>query len=209
MKAWRLERLGGALRLEDIGVLKARAGGVVVRIDTSSLMSYMKDYADGKLAIYRTPGGAFAPDGSGVGVAHEAGADVWHLAPGQRVVLSSHVVAQENVAEPAQILLGITAAGPTTEHLQSYWRDGMLAEFAQWPASAVTLAQELPGVDSTQLALSTRFVVPYAACCGAASSSWRWRWVEPRSYPLAEPPAAMEAAAAAGSFERVVMQHRQ
>ena len=161
MKAWRLERLGGALRLEDTGIPKARADGVVVRVESSSLMSYMKDYVDGKLAIYRTPDGVFTPGGSGAGVVHEVGAGVWHLAPGQRVVLSSHVVAQENVTEPAQILLGITAAGPATEPLQSYWRDGTLAEFTEWPASAVTLAEELPGVDSTQLAMSTRFAVPY------------------------------------------------
>ena len=161
MKAWRLKRLGCALRLEDIGVPNARAGGVVVKVETSSLMSYMKDYVDGKLPVYHAPDGAFTPGGNGVGVVHEVGPGVWHLKPGQRVVLSSHVVTQENVPEPAQILLGITAAGPVAERLQSYWRDGTLAEFVEWPASAVTPVEELPGIDATQLAMAMRFVVPY------------------------------------------------
>ena len=161
MKAWRLEKLGGALRLEDVPTPEARPGGVVVRIEASSLMSYMKDYAEGRLPIYHAPDGAFTPGGNGVGIVEAVGPDVWHLKPGQRVVLSSHVVAQENVPEPAQILQGVTAAGPIAERLQSYWRDGTLSEFVEWPASAVTSAEDLPGVDAEQLAAAMRFIVPY------------------------------------------------
>jgi alcohol dehydrogenase len=42
MKAWRLERLGGDLSLKDVPVPEARPGGVLVRIQASSLMSYLK-----------------------------------------------------------------------------------------------------------------------------------------------------------------------
>ena len=161
MKAWRLEKLGGALRLKDIDSPIARPGGVVVRLQASTLMSYMKAYAEGKLPIYHAPDGEFTPGGNGVGVVEQVGSGVWHLKPGQKVVLSSYVVAQENVPDPAQILLGVTAAGPVAELLQAYWRDGTLAERVEWPASAVTLADDLPGVDANQLAVAMRFIVPY------------------------------------------------
>jgi hypothetical protein len=35
MKAWRLERFGGALTLEDVPVPKVRAGAVLIRIEAS------------------------------------------------------------------------------------------------------------------------------------------------------------------------------
>jgi alcohol dehydrogenase len=161
MKAWQLERLGGSLDLRDVPAPEPRAGSVVVRIETSSLMSYMKDYVEGKLPIYNAPKGAFIPGGNAVGVIHSTGRDVWHLKAGQRVVLSSNFVAQENVRDPAQILMGITAAGPIASQVQADWRDGTLAEYALWPVSAVTPADGLAGIDSVHLAVSTRYIVPY------------------------------------------------
>jgi len=73
VKAWQLERLGGSLRLTDQPVPQARAGGVVVRVETSSLMSYMKEYIEGKLPIYHTPDRPFIPGGNGVGYVHATG----------------------------------------------------------------------------------------------------------------------------------------
>ena len=49
MKAWQLERLGGELRFADVRVPEPRPGSVLVRIEASSLMSYLKPYVDGKL----------------------------------------------------------------------------------------------------------------------------------------------------------------
>ncbi|CAB3808602.1 zinc-binding dehydrogenase [Paraburkholderia fynbosensis] len=160
MKAWQLERLGGALSLNDIPVPQPRAGGVVVRVEASSLMSYMKAYVDGKLPIYHVPSQPFVPGGNGVGIVHSVGRDVWHLRPGQRVVLSSYFVAQENVREPAQVLLGVTANGAAAERVQADWPDGTLAEYASYPASAVTPADDLPHLSSVQLAMTTRCIVP-------------------------------------------------
>lgn len=112
MRAWQLERMGGRLEFTDVPIPEARPGSVVVRMEAASLMSYMKDYAEGKLPIYHVPQGKFIPGGNGVGAIHAVGRDVWHLKVGQRVVLSSYFVAQENVQDPAQILIGITAHGP-------------------------------------------------------------------------------------------------
>mgnify|MGYP003945857267 CR=1 FL=1 len=161
MKAWQLERLGGALSLNDIPIPEPRAGGVVVKMTASSLMSYMKDYVEGKLPIYDPPGSSFIPGGNGVGVIHAVGRDVWHLKPGQRVVLSSHFTAQENVPDPAQILIGITAIGAAAKQVQADWPDGTLAEYASYPAAAVTPADGLPQLDDARLAASMRYIVPY------------------------------------------------
>jgi NADPH:quinone reductase-like Zn-dependent oxidoreductase len=161
MKAWQLERLGGALKLTDLPIPEPRAGGVVVRIDASSLMSYMKAYVDGKLPIYHTPDRPFIPGGNGAGVIHAVGRDVWHLEPGQRVVLSSYFAAQENVQDPAEILLGITANGATAHRMQDDWPDGTLAEYASFPASAVTPAHDLSPLSDVELAMTMRCVVPF------------------------------------------------
>src|ERR1700729_1551780 len=110
MKAWRLDRLGGTLRLEDAPIPEPRPGGVVVRIEASALMSYLKAYVEGKLPIYNPPPGPFTIGTNGVGVIEAVGRDVWHLKPGQRVVLSSHFVASENVEDPAQVLIGLTSS---------------------------------------------------------------------------------------------------
>jgi alcohol dehydrogenase len=95
-------------------------------------MSYMKGYVEGKRPIYSPPKGNFVPGGSAVGVIHALGRDVWHLKANQRIVVSSHFVAQENVRDPAQILIGITGQGPVGEQVQADWRDGMLADYALW-----------------------------------------------------------------------------
>lgn len=62
--------------------------------------------------------------GNGVGVLHAIGRDVWHLMPGQRIVLSLHFTAADNVEDPAQILIGLTALGPDAEKVQGDWNFG-------------------------------------------------------------------------------------
>jgi alcohol dehydrogenase len=161
MKAWRLDRLGGALRFEDAPVPEPRPGGVVVRIEASALMSYLKAYVEGRLPIYSPPDGPFTPGGNAIGIVHAIGPEVYHLKPGQRVVISSHVVADENVPEPAQFLLGITAADQDAKALQADWRDGTLAEYARAPKASVTAIDGFDAVDPAQLAVLTRFAVPY------------------------------------------------
>ncbi|SMG23050.1 zinc-binding dehydrogenase [Paraburkholderia susongensis] len=160
MKAWQLSRLGGDLRFVDVPLPEPRPGSVVVRMQMSAVMSYMRRYVAGELPVYHAPGRPFIPGGNGVGIVHAVGQDVWHLKPGQRVVISSHFVAHENVRDAAQILIGITAAGAEGYAMQSDWPDGTLAEYALLPASVLTAADALAGLDAQRLALSTRFVVP-------------------------------------------------
>jgi alcohol dehydrogenase len=161
MKAWRLEGLGGKLSFEDTTIPELRPGSILIQIEASSLMSYLQDYVEGKLSMYSPPAGTFTPGGNAVGIVHATGRDVWHLKPGQRVIISSHFIAHENVEDAAQILIGVTALGPGAVAVQEDWRDGTLAEFALVPASAVTPVEGLTHIDSTQLAVLTRYVVPF------------------------------------------------
>jgi alcohol dehydrogenase len=161
MKAWRLERLGGALALKDIPVPEPRPGGVLVRVEATSLMSYLKAYVLGKLPMYSPPPGEFTPGTNGVGIVEAVGREVWHTRPGQRVVLSSHFVAQENVEDPAQVLMALTSLGAGADGLLAEWPDGTLAEYVLLPAQAVTPAGDLPHLDHAHLAVASRCVVPY------------------------------------------------
>jgi alcohol dehydrogenase len=161
MKAWRLDKLGGALTLEDVPIPEVRPGSVLVRIQASPLLSYLKEYVAGKLTFYNAPPEKFTPGTNGVGVIEEVGRDVWHLKPGQRVVLSPHFVSTENVADPAQILIGLTAFGQGSAAVQADWRDGSLAEYALTPATTITAAEGLEAVSAAQLAVLNRFIVPF------------------------------------------------
>jgi alcohol dehydrogenase len=109
MKAWRLYRLGGTLRLKDAPIPEPRPGAVIVKIEASALMSYLKSYVEGRLPIYSPPDGPFTPGGNAIGIVHGVGREVYHVKAGQLVVVSSHIVADENAPEPAQFLFGITA----------------------------------------------------------------------------------------------------
>jgi alcohol dehydrogenase len=160
MKAWQLDRLGGELRYTDVRTPEPRPGSVLVRIEASALMSYLKAYVEGKLPIYNPPPGPFTIGTNGVGVVEAAGRDVWHLKSGQRVVLSSHFVAPENVEDPAQVLIGLTSS-PDAAQVLADWPDGTLAEYAVMPVEVVTPAEGLDEFDATQLVAIGRCIIPF------------------------------------------------
>jgi alcohol dehydrogenase len=160
MKAWKIERLGGKLSFVDAPVPEVRPGGVLIRVEAQSLMSYLKPYVEGRLKAYRAPED-FVPGGNALGVIEAVGADVWHLKKGQRVVASSHLVARENVQEPGQILIGVTSPDGIGDELQQSWKNGTLAEFALFPAQTVTPIEGLDSYDAVHLTALTRCVVPY------------------------------------------------
>src|SRR5258707_8450840 len=148
MKAWQLERLGGELRFSNVRTPEPRPGSALVRIEASALMSYLKSYVEGKLPVYNPPPGPFTIGTNGVGVVEALGRDVWHLKPGQRVVLSSHFVAAVNVEDPAQVLIGLTSS-PDAAPVLADWPDGTLAEYALRPVAAITPPEGLDEFDST------------------------------------------------------------
>jgi alcohol dehydrogenase len=159
MRAWQLHRLGGPLDLVELPIPEARPGTVVLRLEASVLMSYVADYIAGKLPIYDPPDGPFTIGSNGVFTIHAVGRDVWHLHPGQRVILSSHLVAHENVPEPSQLLFGVSAIGD--KPIQRDFPDGVLADFAVVPKQLVTPIDGIDGLTAAQLATAIRFAVPY------------------------------------------------
>jgi len=160
MKAWQLDRLGGELRFNDVRTPEPRPGSALLRIEASALMSYLKAYVEGKLPIYNPPPGPFTIGTNGVGVVEAVGRDVWHLKPGQRVVLSSHFVAPENVEDPAQILIGLTSS-PDAAQVLADWPDGTLAEYALMPVEVITSAEGLDEFDAAQLVTIGRCIIPF------------------------------------------------
>ena len=160
MKAWQLERLGGELRFNNVRTPEPRPGSALVRIEASALMSYLKAYVEGKLPVYNPPPGPFTIGTNGVGVVEALGRDVWHLKPGQRVVLSSHFVAAENVEDPAQVLIGLTSS-PDAAPVLADWPDGTLAEYALMPVEAITPAEGLDQFDAASLVTTGRCIIPF------------------------------------------------
>jgi alcohol dehydrogenase len=160
MKAWQLDRLGGELRFNDVRTPEPRPGSALLRIEASALMSYLKAYVEGKLPIYNPPPGPFTIGTNGVGVVEAVGRDVWHLKPGQRVVLSSHFVAPENVEDPAQVLIGLTSS-PDAAQVLADWPDGTLAEYALMPVEVITSAEGLDEFDAAQLVTIGRCIIPF------------------------------------------------
>jgi len=161
MKAWRLSRLGGDLTFETVPIPEIRPGSILVKVEASTLMSYIKAYVEGKLPPYHAPDGAFTPGGNCVGTIQEVGRDVWQLKAGQRVLLSSLFRSAENVPDPAQLLIGVTSFGPASERLQADWPNGSLAEYTLLPASSVMPVEGFDDMPATQLIAAARFVVPY------------------------------------------------
>lgn len=162
MKAWRLEKMGAKLRLMEIPIPQVRAGSVLVKVAVSSLVSYLKSYVEGELAVYNPPPQEFTIGSNAIGYVEETGRDVWHLKPGQRVALSSHITARDNVKSPTMILLGITKNGDAALPAQLDWPDGTLAPYVLAPVETLTPLDGLETYTDAQLSAITRFVVPYS-----------------------------------------------
>lgn len=160
MRAWRLAGMGGQLSLKQVPVPRVRAGSVLVRVEASALMSYLKSYVEGKLPFYVPPPGEYTIGTNGVGVVQEVGQDVWHIKVGQRVLISSHFVARDNVADPGQILIGLTA-GAGAQAVLADWPNGTLADYTLVPVEAVTPVAGLDHLSSSRLAALSRFIIPF------------------------------------------------
>jgi alcohol dehydrogenase len=167
MKAWRLHG-PGRLALEEVDTPQARPGGVMVRMEAAPVLSYMRHVIDGSLG-YAMPAFPFVPGTNGVGIVESPGAGVYHVKRGDRVALNPHHVVDERVANPAQILVGLTAMGagrfadmpPEPLALQKDWPNGVFAQYASLPAACVTVLMGLNDMSADRLTAISKFVVPY------------------------------------------------
>lgn len=167
-RAWSLPAFGQPLRFEERPVPKPYPSGVLVRIESAMVLSYMNKVLEGTLG-YATPPFPFVPGTNAIGRVEAVGPEVFHLTPGERVFLSPHLIADEPVAEPVQILIGLTAMGAArldglpdaATRLQQIWRDGVFSEYAHWPASCLTPLRRLDHLTPDRLIGLAKLVVPY------------------------------------------------
>ncbi|MFL6603546.1 MAG: zinc-binding dehydrogenase [Steroidobacteraceae bacterium] len=176
-KAWLLNATGQPLELRDVETPVLHPSGVLVRIESAMVLSYMQQVIDGSTP-YALPPTPFIPGSNAVGQVEAVGAEVSNVAVGDRVFLSPHLVADYPANDPPQILIGLTAMGASrfggvpdaALKLQQLWRHGTFGEFAHWPASCVT---PLPGAaalpDTAWIALST-LLVPYGGLLRAGAA---------------------------------------
>lgn len=159
MKAWILDKPGGTLELKDVATPGPERGSAVVAVQAVPLLSYLRAYVEGKLP-YWYPSRPFTPGSNGIGVITAVGDGVYHLKPGQRVVISPFLRADENVASPEQILIGLTGISAGCAPMLDDWADGTLRELARLPASSLT---PLDGFDDLQVGHAValaKFLVP-------------------------------------------------
>jgi len=173
MRAWQLERPGGTLALDRVAKPKPEAGAVVVRMRAVPLLSYTKAYVAGELP-YAYPPGPFTIGTNGVGNVESIGDGVYHVRPGDRVIVHPLFTADAPVAEPPRILIGLTGVSADSGSMLAAWPNGTLAEYALMPASAVVPARTLDEIPDERLASLAKFVVPFGGLlrgqCGAGET---------------------------------------
>ena len=160
MKAWMLDQPGKPLVLRDEPTPQPRRGAVLVKMEAVPLLSYTRAYIEGKLP-YAYPPSPFSPGTNGVGRIAAVGEGVFGLRPGQRVVVHPYWVADEAVAEPEQILIGLTGISAASAPVLADFPHGTLREFAELPASTVLALDGLDDVPSARLAALAKFSVPF------------------------------------------------
>lgn len=178
MLAWHVNE-DGSRALRALPEIDPAPGGVSIRMLAAPVLSYMGQVLDGKLG-YALPPRPFVPGTNGVGVIEKVGAGVHHLHAGDKVLLDPRAIVDERVAEPAQILIGLTAmggAGSSAQDslhdqavldLQQQWRDGTFTEMAHMPASVLTpVPRELADMPGERLVALSKFAVPYGGLAKA------------------------------------------
>ncbi|MFX1764706.1 zinc-binding dehydrogenase [Paraburkholderia sp. A1RI-2L] len=160
MKAWMLDRPGQPLALRDVPQPDPRRGALVVGMEAVPLLSYTRQYVEGKLP-FGYPGGPFSPGTNGIGRVLAVGEGVYGYRVGQRVALSPYWVADEALREPAQSLLGLTTISPDSAPMLADFAHGTLREVVEFPASTVFPLDGLNDLPSVRLAALGKLVVPF------------------------------------------------
>ncbi|HWW06396.1 medium chain dehydrogenase/reductase family protein [Collimonas sp.] len=160
MKAWMFNRSELTLALQEVAQPELRAGAALVRMEAVPLLSYTGNYLKGDLP-YAYPPSPFTPGTNGIGRIVAVGAGVQQFKPGQRVALNPYWIANEAVAEPPQVLIGLTAVSHDSAQMLEEFRHGSLREVADVPASTPLPLDGLDHLSAERLALLAKFVVPF------------------------------------------------
>lgn len=160
MKAWFLDQPGQPLALRETASPAVRANAVAVKMEAVPLLSYTRAYVRGELP-YAYPPGPFTPGTNGIGTVLAVGDGVQHLRAGQRVALNPYWTTDEAVAEPAQVLLGLTGISADSAGMLAAFPHGTLREEAEMPASTVIPLDGLDHLPAERLAVLAKFAVPF------------------------------------------------
>lgn len=117
MRAWRVNADFSRV-LSELPKRAPPPGGATLRMQSAPVLSYLKQVIEGGLS-YLLPPAPFTPGTNGIGVIEAVGPGVKHLVPGQRVILDPHLVVDERVREPAQILPDGNAIVGVRRHCRS------------------------------------------------------------------------------------------
>lgn len=158
------------LSVEERPLPTVTPGSALVRVISSSVVSYMGDVYSGK-RVYPFPT-HFVPGTSGIGRVAAVGPDATLLAPGQLVWIGSFIRGRDDPT--AAMLLGLHE-GMTegSRHMMSgEWRDGTFAEYVKVPLEGCFVLDEgrLTGsvgdgglsYEVERLAYMSTLLVPYA-----------------------------------------------
>ncbi len=160
MKAIELDKAGTPLKVVDRPVPTPRPDGVVIRMKSAPVLSYMHGVITGKLP-YMVPAKAFIPGSDAIGIVDEVGAEVFDLPPGTLVHAGPQIASRGFYQQPDQILIGLTGMSPESTRVQDIWTDGAYAEYVHYPADAVTPLVGLSHIDVERLAAIMFLAVPY------------------------------------------------
>ena len=108
--------------------------------------------------IYSPPDSPFTPGGNAIGAVHAIGPEVYHVKAGQRVVVSSHIVAHENASEPAQFLQVTGSPRQVASGGLARWNAGRICACSEVVRNADRRARR---TDAAELSVLPRFAVPY------------------------------------------------
>jgi len=182
MKAARLNQAGTPLQIEEVPDPSVRAGGVVVRVLSSHMMSYTGEvmaaiagrltpsvitFSDGSTLPVdsgrQAPPVPYTPGLSAIGVVESAGENVYGLEAGQRVLCDPYYTAGANGQKPESILIGWMGISSGAGPLMDLWKNGSFAEKALYPAACVTPLGKSEAIDPVRLAVVNVLAIAYGA----------------------------------------------
>ena len=162
MKAARLNEIGQPLRIEEVERPPLHADGVVIRVLSSHMMSYIGEVFSGD-AARMSPPVPYTPGLSAIGRIEEVGESVIGLSTGELVFCAPHVTDRRPGNDPEQILIGWFPLSSGAGSLVDKWMNGSFAEYAAYPATCVSRIHESLAHRHAELAVLNILTVAYGA----------------------------------------------
>jgi len=161
MKAAVLNELNAPLIIKELPDPELLPGSIIVRVQSSYVMSYTKNVLDGKSGF--TLPVPYTPGLCAVGIIEAVDAGVNGLRVGQRVFCQPNFSSHTNRTPNDSILIGWFGLYPESEHLISRWKNGAFAEKTVYPAECVTPIRDHEFTNADQLCVLNILNIGYGA----------------------------------------------